>query len=458
MSGCAGCNSCGSGALSVAETETGSSAGRVIWQGSGQANAAHTNDAAAAYPVQLGERARASVPAPALRAESPEAREQLIRIFQSIEARRIPFWTHIDLTYKCNTDCIHCYCQHLDPAFGGKFDKQDMTTAEVIHLLDQLADYGVLNLTLSGGELFVRKDFFEIAFYASREKHFALTLYSNGTLINDRIADRLAELAPVAVEISLQGATAQMHDHIVQRPGSFDRVIKAVRSLRHRGLNVVLKSSIMQPNFEQADEIVRLSTSLGASAYRSTIELTPKNDGDTSVQAQQITDAQIREYLARDFPEPWRYVEPVPLEEARARSTCGTGTVACYVSPYGEVYPCIQLLISMGNIREHSFKEIWEAPSELRRKLESIQSYGDLPDCKTCEYVQLCQRCHGLAYLETGDLTKCYKMVLRMAKAKHAVNEVMRPALAGQAPPVQEQLVSTVETRSAGFVTFGHCG
>ncbi len=421
MGACGSCSGggCGSGGtpIQIGKPQE-SSAGRVIWSGTGEPGAG----ADQIIGVGLGERLEQSVPNAGIRVESPEAKEALRRLFMKVEEKKIPLWTHIDLTYKCNTDCIHCYCQHLDSSFGGAYDKKDLTTQEVIHLLDQLADAGALNLTLSGGELFVRKDFFEIAFYASREKHFALTLYSNGTLINERMADRLAELAPVAIEISLLGATAEVHDAIVQRPGSFDRVVRAVGLLRSRGISVVLKTSIMQPNFHQADEMARLAQTLGSRTYRSTIEITPRNDGNTGVMQYQLTDAQMLDYLARDFPSPWPYTEPVPLEEARQKTTCGTGTVACYISPYGDVYPCIQLLISMGNIRDRAFKEIWEAPSDLRRKLEQIQSYGDLPDCKTCEYVQLCNRCHGLAYLETGDLTACYKLALRMAKAKTQVN------------------------------------
>jgi radical SAM protein with 4Fe4S-binding SPASM domain len=403
--------------------------------------------------LDLTDRIAQSVPSNPLRVESAEAREHLNRIFLKVDQRKIPFWTHLDLTYKCNTDCIHCYCQHLDPAFGGKYDKQDLTTAEIKGLLDQLADYGVLNLTLSGGELLVRKDFFEIAFYASREKHFALSFYTNGTLVNERIAARVAELCPVAVEISLQGATAEVHDYVVQRPGSFQRVIAAARMLRARGVNVVLKTTLMQPNFHQADELVRLAGSLGASAYRTSLDLTPKNDGDTSVQRFNLTDEQFADYIARDYPEPFQYREPISLEEARQRSTCGTGTVACYISPYGDVYPCIQLLISMGNIRERSFKEIWEAPSELRRKLEAIQTYGDLPDCQTCEYVQLCQRCHGLAYLETGDLTKCYKMVLRSAKLNTEVNARMAPKVESSVVPVAAGPM-LIERQSPAFTSF----
>jgi radical SAM protein with 4Fe4S-binding SPASM domain len=192
--------------------------------------------------------------------------------------------------------------------------------------------------------------------------------------------------------------------------------------LRRRGLNVVLKTTIMKPNYDQADAIFHLAQELGATNYRTTIEVTPRNDGNPDVQVHQLSDEQMLDYLLSAGVETPTYQAPVAPEQAREKGTCGTGTVACYISPYGDVYPCIQLLISMGNIRERSFREIWEAPSALRTKIESIQRYGDLPDCRTCEYVQFCQRCHGLAYLETGDFTKCYKLALRTAKISKQVN------------------------------------
>ncbi len=357
-----------------------------------------------------------------LKIEGAAAQEHMNRIFLKIDEKKIPFWSHLDLTYHCNTDCIHCYCQHMDESFGGKHANKDLTTREAFDVIDQLAEAGSLHLTLSGGELFVRKDFFDIAFYASREKHFALKLFTNGTIMTDKMVERLVELAPVVIEISLQGATAEVHDAIVNRPGSFERVVRCVKQLRENGINVVLKSTIMEPNYHQVDAMEKMAKALDTQGYRTTIEVSPKNDGDRSVMKYQINDEQIFEYMSRDVPTPPAYDKPIPVEEARNKQTCGTGTVACYISPYGDVYPCIQLLISMGNIRERPFKEIWEADSELRRKLDSIQKYGDLPDCATCEYVQFCQRCHGLAQLETGDLTKCYKMAIKVAKIVKKVN------------------------------------
>ena len=93
-----------------------------------------------------------------------------------------------------------------------------------------------------------------------------------------------------------------------------------------------------------------------------------------------------------------------PLE----KPLCGTGLSTCYVSPFGEVYPCIQFLFPMGNIRDKCFNDIWFAPSQLRDELTSLKTYNDLPICRTCTYVSVCRKCIGNAYLETGDMKQCY--------------------------------------------------
>ena len=100
---------------------------------------------------------------------------------------------HWELTYRCNETCTHCYLDVFQPnaTVAG-----ELATAQIKSTLDQLAAMGVLNITFSGGEILVHRDFFEIAAYA-RRKRFAIRLMSNGLLIHERMADRIvALLAP----------------------------------------------------------------------------------------------------------------------------------------------------------------------------------------------------------------------------------------------------------------------
>ena len=135
----------------------------------------------------------------------------------------IPLSVQLDLTYRCNERCIHCYLDHDDHG--------EMTTAEIKGLLDQMADAGVFFLTISGGEIMMRRDFFEILEHA-HARTFSIKLKTNGVLIRKKEAERMRALGVESVQISVYSHRAEVHDAITKMPGSFRQSIEAIRLLR----------------------------------------------------------------------------------------------------------------------------------------------------------------------------------------------------------------------------------
>ncbi len=121
----------------------------------------------------------------------------------------VPLSVQLDLTYRCNERCVHCYLDHDDHG--------EMTTAEIKHLLKELADAGVFILTLSGGEIFLRKDFFELLEYARRTLMFCVKLKTNAMLIREREAARIRDLGVESVQISIYSHRPEVHDAITAR-------------------------------------------------------------------------------------------------------------------------------------------------------------------------------------------------------------------------------------------------
>src|SRR6266404_32630 len=119
----------------------------------------------------------------------------------------IPLSVQLDLTYRCNERCIHCYLDHHDHG--------EMTTAEIKNLLDQMAEAGVFFLTISGGEILMRRDFFEIVEHA-RRLTFCIKLKTNAVMIHEREADRIKALAPDSVQISVYSHRPEVHDAITK--------------------------------------------------------------------------------------------------------------------------------------------------------------------------------------------------------------------------------------------------
>jgi len=140
----------------------------------------------------------------------------------------------------CYTDCFNTPAKI----------KQELSTAEIKHIMDELFREGCLELTLTGGEPFSRPDFFEIYEYA-KEKGFLITLFTNGTLITEMIADRLAAYPPYRIEISVHGMKQKTFDQVTQQKGSSEKVWRAVDLLLERNLNVLLKTTPMTLNSDE---------------------------------------------------------------------------------------------------------------------------------------------------------------------------------------------------------------
>src|SRR5260370_29099430 len=150
--------------------------------------------------------------------------------------RGVPFSAQLDLTYRCNEQCIHCYLDHDDHG--------EMSTAEIKHLLKEMAEAGVFILTLSGGEIFMRKDFFEILEYAC-ELTFCIKLKTNAVLIREAQAARLRDLGVASIQVSIYSHRPEVHDAITKVPGSLRRSINTIRFLRSQGLKGIMANVLM---------------------------------------------------------------------------------------------------------------------------------------------------------------------------------------------------------------------
>lgn len=300
---------------------------------------------------------------------------------------------HWEMTYRCNEKCSHCY---LD-VFAPHADVPgELSTEECFRLLDEMAELGVLNLTLSGGEIFVRRDFFEIAEYA-RSKKFLLRLFTNGIMIKPEIADRIAALHPYALEISLYSVNPAVHDRITRLNRSWDLTMRAIRRLRERNLRVVIKTPVMRENAHELDELKALANDLGAQ-FRYDITITPKDTGSLEPLKHRITYQDLVSLFRKEIDASFWIDRKVTDDH----HTCGISMNSLAIDPYGNVFPCLQTRFNAGNVRVSSLKTIWES-SPVWKQVSNL-TLGELPVCRKCELNAMCVRCHGLALAEDGDL------------------------------------------------------
>jgi radical SAM protein with 4Fe4S-binding SPASM domain len=307
-------------------------------------------------------------------------------------ALNIPLSVQLDLTYRCNERCVHCYLDHDDHG--------EMTTAEIKHLLDEMAEAGVFLLTFSGGEIFLRKDFFELLEYA-RRLMFCVKLKTNAVMIREREARRIKDLCVESIQISIYSHRPEVHDAITLIPGSLKRSLDAIRFLKSQGLKVIIANILMTENMQDYPAVRALAAELGV---ESTLDptVTPMMDGDRSPLRLGIDQSALRQVfrdpaLIADVDE-FCAIPAKADENTLETIPCSAGHTACYVSPYGDVYPCVQFPYPTGNVRRQRFIDIWRRSDQMN-EVRSIR-VKDLTTCTQCTHVSSCTRCPGLAFME----------------------------------------------------------
>ena len=308
---------------------------------------------------------------------------------------RTPLNGSFELTFRCNLRCVHCYV----PDFSGS---GELTTAEVRRILSEAADEGCLWMLLTGGEVLCRTDFPDIYRHAKR-LGLLLTVFSNGTLLDERLADLFAEYPPFGLEFTLYGLSDETYQRTTGFPGRFTRVRRAVELAIERRLRLTLKAVAMEPLVDEIPRMQAWANSLGV-PFRYDGMIHARLDG--SLAPTSVRSAPER-LVAWDASDPKRlsdwlqfyrdYVKP--LGPSRYLMSCGAGVQSFHVDPRGRLLSCEALPLDGYDLRRGSFREGWYGiVGEVRRRLAAPQNA-----CAACEIKSLCDRCPATALLETGS-------------------------------------------------------
>lgn len=314
----------------------------------------------------------------------------LSEVYENYRKANRAYAAMIELTYRCVCRCVHCYIDD--------YHSEEMSTREVIALLDQLKDEGVIDIGFTGGEIFLREDLPTILEEAVKRGFLAYVL-TTGILIGEKEADLLKANRIHHAEISLMGATAATHDSVMRHPGAFDKTLRAVNLLKERGIPVVLKNSVLKQNVGELRDMANLASSLGL-PFSASLSVLPKINGDKSTQGCAVS---LDEALALDPALLNGGLIPGEDESQGARLTCNAGRTICGISPTGEVFPCLIWRQSLGNVKTQAFSEIWHGDDAVELKSIRAMVREDAEECVKCAQIRRCRRCPGLAFSETGD-------------------------------------------------------
>ncbi|QSE89072.1 mycofactocin radical SAM maturase [Rhodococcus pseudokoreensis] len=294
-----------------------------------------------------------------------------------------------ELTYACNLSCVHCLSS------SGRRDPRELSTEQCKSIIDELQRMQVFYVNIGGGEPTVRSDFWELVDYATAHQ-VGVKFSTNGVKIDKKVAARLAASDYVDVQISLDGATAEVND-AVRGPGSFAMAVRALENLSEAGFkDAKISVVVTRHNVSQLDDFKALADKYGAT-LRIT-RLRPSGRGADVWDELHPTQAQQRELynwlvangegvLTGDsFFHLSAYGDALP-----GLNLCGAGRVVCLIDPIGDVYACpfaIHDQFLAGNIvADGGFQQVWQT-SELFQELRSPQTGGA---CSKCNHYDSCR-------------------------------------------------------------------
>jgi heme b synthase len=320
---------------------------------------------------------------------------------------KLVFW---ETTNACNLKCIHCRARPADT-----LSPDELRLDEAFALINELASFESPALVLSGGEPLVRPDIFEIASYGS-SRGLRVLLATNGTLITQPTAEKIAESGIKRVSVSIDGADAKSHDAFRKVEGAFERAWQGIEHLKSAGVPFQINTTVSKHNLEEIPRILEMAKTSDAAALHIFL-LVPTGCGKEIADEEMIEprdyeqvlnwiydrskDSQI-ELKATCAPHYQRIIRQRAKNnsETTGAKGCLGGTSVCFVSYKGDVYPCGYLPVSAGNIREKSFVEIWKTAEVFRLLRDEDNLRGK---CGVCEYRRVCMGCRARAYAYTGD-------------------------------------------------------
>jgi len=326
-------------------------------------------------------------------------------IHQQVVAGAIPVNGTIEVTNRCPLTCSHCY---NNLAMGDSAARSlELTTDQHRRIADEVAEMGCLWMLYSGGEIFARRDFLDIYKHAKRAG-LLVTLFTNGVLINESIADTLVEWRPFSIEITLYGRTRETYERLTGIPGSFDRCMRGIELLLARGLPLKLKTVAVSINRHEVFAMKQFAAELGVE-FKFDPMINPRIDCSSSPLGVRLSPSDI---VALDLEDPKRSEElrrlgiqfpapPVPEGETPYLYSCGAGTNSFAIDPYGALTMCVLSHVDGYDLKKGSFRDGWNFLRGIRAKPATVPT-----KCTSCSLRSVCGMCPAQGELENGHAEK----------------------------------------------------
>ena len=337
-----------------------------------------------------------------------------LKMFNWLQHNNFLAELHIDLTYKCNQNCIHCYNHKNMTNFEIKFE-------DIKKTIDEAYELGLFSVTLSGGESTLCSDFLKIAEYI-RKKRIHLIIFTNGQSLynNEFLMNKIASIYPARVSFTVFSMNPKVHDMISKVESSHEKTINVIEKLVEKHVPTEIKCFLTKYNALDYKDVSKYAKEHKVQIVL--LDMKFYNNPENNNSNVQVSDGQLLEifkgyglYLGKKLDKN----TDIFASERKEYTPCRAGHASLAIMPNCDVNICIFIDEKIGNIKEESIKDIWFERTKNVKKLHDWRqvTIGMLKDCYKHEYCGFCFYCAGFAdsYLGKSD-TLC-----RVAKMKYKV-------------------------------------
>ena len=319
-----------------------------------------------------------------------------------------PVELHMDLTSACTERCVHCYLSEYPDRF--------LPFETIVRILDEFRAMNGLRVTFSGGEPMLHPQFCEILRYA-RKKDLIIHVLSNLTVLNEDIVSVLADVDIHYLQTSVYSMDPEVHDGITSSPGSFQKTMRGIRSMREHDIPLKINTPVMKENFRTWETVKDFARDQNYK-FMSNADLTGRTNGDTGNLEHGLRESELACYLrsSREC-DAWGRI----ARKAADEHICGILEQKINVDPQGNYYPCDGCHgMILGNCRDSSLDQVWNgARAGELRSLKQI----DFAECFACAEREFCKVCPVHNFNETGDVFVHSSRQCMIAGLKHKIYE-----------------------------------
>ena len=323
----------------------------------------------------------------------------------------IPLQASLELTYRCNERCTHCYVEEF------KDDPQKvLKMKDWEKVLKELRSAGTLYLILMGGEPMLSPYFWDISERAT-EMGFHVSIISNGLKVKSQlVAKRMKASGIKLATFSIYSLDPEVHDKMTSVRGSHEKLMDAIEYCLAEGIQVSLNSLLTEANAKGIFDLYDWAVAKGLE-LKVDPNVTPKLNGDMAPTEYRASRETLL-WFYRERVTRWNRSVPSPSMETEDSYVCNAAKGKCAVNPYGELLPCIEIRESMGSLVDQNFKDIWFTEDAKKWRDPKVK---DLKNVDDMEIYNHCEHCPGMAKNEHGDAMKltCYSK--QVAEVKNQV-------------------------------------